>query len=36
MTDLLQVNRDTGIREVECAKAALDVKHSTDTKIENN
>jgi flotillin len=36
MSDLLQVNRDAGIREAECAKAAMDVKYSMDTKIENN
>jgi flotillin len=36
MTDLLQVNRDAGIREAECEKAAMDVKYSTDAKIENN
>jgi hypothetical protein len=36
MTDLLQANRDAGIREAECEKAAMDVKYSTDTKIEDN
>ncbi len=36
MTDLLQANRDAGIREAECEKASMDVKYSTDTKIENN
>jgi flotillin len=36
MTELLQANRDTGIREAECEKAAMDVKYSMDTKIENN
>jgi flotillin len=30
------VNMNTGIREAECEKAAMDVKNSTDTKIENN
>ena len=32
----LQANRDAGIREAECAKAAMDVKYNTDTKIEDN
>jgi flotillin len=36
MTDLLQGNRDAGIREAECEKAAIDMKYSIDTKIENN
>ncbi len=36
MTDLLQVNRDAGIREAECKKSAMDVKYSMDTKIDNN
>jgi flotillin len=36
MTDLLQANRDAGIREAECEKAAMDVKYSTNTKIENH
>jgi flotillin len=36
MIDLLQANRDAGIWEAECEKAAMDVKYSTDTKIENN
>merc|ERR1712117_275011 len=31
-----QANRDAGIREAECEKAAMDVKYSTDTKIEDN
>merc|ERR1719481_2389082 len=31
-----QANRDAGIREAECQKAAMDVKFSTDSKIENN
>jgi hypothetical protein len=35
MTDLLQANRDAGIQEAECAKAAMDVKHNMDTKTEN-
>jgi hypothetical protein len=36
MTDLLQANRDAGIREAKCEKADMDVKYSTDTKIDNN
>jgi hypothetical protein len=36
MTDLLQANRDAGIREAECEKVAMDVKYSRDTIIENN
>jgi flotillin len=36
MSDLLQANRDAGIREAVCEKAAIDVKYSTDTKKENN
>merc|ERR1712179_719195 len=31
-----QANRDAGIREAECEKAAMDVKYGTDTKIEDN
>merc|ERR1719242_2541733 len=31
-----QANRDAGIREAECEKAAMDGKYSTDTKIEDN
>merc|ERR1719264_220727 len=31
-----QANRDVGIREAECEKAAMDIKYSTDTKIEDN
>merc|ERR1719414_2505831 len=31
-----QPNRDAGIREAECEKAAMDIKYSTDTKIEDN
>merc|ERR1712244_118339 len=27
-----QANRDAGIREAECEKAAMDVKYNTDTK----
>lgn len=27
---------DAGIREAECEKSAMDVKYSTDTKIEDN
>merc|ERR1719394_404286 len=30
------VKRDAGIREAECEKAAMDIKYSTDTKIEDN
>merc|ERR1711973_538476 len=29
-------NRDAGIREAECEKSAMDIKYSTDTKIEDN
>jgi hypothetical protein len=36
MTDLLQANRDAGIQEAECKKAAMDVKYSMDIKIEKN
>jgi len=31
-----RANRDAGIREAECEKEAMDVKYSTDTKIEDN
>merc|ERR1719318_2476847 len=31
-----QANRDAGIRSAECQKSAMDVKFSTDSKIENN
>ncbi|XP_053212715.1 flotillin-2-like isoform X1 [Panonychus citri] len=31
-----QAERDAGIREAECKKAALDVKYSADTKIEDS
>merc|ERR1719486_1391972 len=31
-----QANRDAAIREAECEKAAMDVKYSTDSKIEDN
>merc|ERR1712002_1046709 len=31
-----QANRDAGIRETECEKSAMDIKYSTDTKIEDN
>merc|ERR1719336_1922365 len=31
-----QANRDAGIREAECKKSAMDIKYSTDTKIEDN
>ena len=33
---ILKANRDAGIREAECEKAAMDVKYNTDTKIEDN
>ncbi|XP_044738157.1 flotillin-2 isoform X1 [Chrysoperla carnea] len=35
-TGVAEANRDAGIREAECEKSAMDVKYSTDTKIENN
>merc|ERR1719234_2298937 len=31
-----QAERDAGIREAECEKSAMDIKYSTDTKIEDN
>merc|ERR1719297_569564 len=31
-----QANRDAGIREAECEKSAMDIKYSTDTKIEDD
>ncbi|XP_026466327.1 flotillin-2-like isoform X2 [Ctenocephalides felis] len=31
-----EANRDAGIREAECEKSAMDIKYSTDTKIEDN
>ncbi|KAL7019892.1 hypothetical protein ACKWTF_011288 [Chironomus riparius] len=31
-----EANRDAGIREAECERAAMDVKYATDTKIEDN
>lgn len=31
-----EANRDAGIREADCEKSAMDVKYSTDTKIEDN
>ncbi|XP_050503048.1 flotillin-2 isoform X1 [Diabrotica virgifera virgifera] len=31
-----EANRDAGIRESECQKSAMDIKYSTDTKIEDN
>merc|ERR1719234_1653666 len=31
-----QANRDAGIRQAECEKSAMDIKYSTDTKIEDN
>ena len=36
MVLLIKANRDAGIREAECEKAAMDVKYNTDTKIEDN
>lgn len=35
-TGVAEANRDAGIREAECEKSAMDVKYSTDTKIEDN
>jgi len=31
-----EAKRDAGIREAECQKTAMDIKYSTDTKIEDN
>merc|ERR1712215_91133 len=31
-----QANRDAGIREAKCEKSAMDIKYSTDSKIEDN
>jgi flotillin len=31
-----EANRDAGIREAECQKAAMDVRYEVDTKIANN
>merc|ERR1711972_787505 len=31
-----QANRDAGIREAECEKSAMDIKYSTDAKIDDN
>ena len=31
-----QAERDAGIKQAECEKSAMDVKYSTDTKIEDN
>ncbi|XP_023246415.1 flotillin-2-like [Copidosoma floridanum] len=31
-----EANRDAGIREAECEKAAMGIKYNTDTKIEDN
>merc|ERR1719445_1044799 len=31
-----QANRDAGTREAECEKSAMDIKYSTDTRIEDN
>ena len=31
-----QAERDAGIKRAECEKSAMDVKYSTDTKIEDN
>lgn len=33
---LILSNSDAGIREAECERGAMDVKYSTDTKIEDN
>merc|ERR1719445_2784797 len=35
-TQTAVVKRDAGIREAECEKSAMDIKYSTDTKIEDN
>jgi len=35
-TGVAMAVRDAGIREAECERAAMDVKYSTDTKIEDN
>merc|ERR1712170_22459 len=35
-TQTAAVKRDAGIREAECEKSAMDIKYSTDTKIEDN
>ncbi|XP_043233897.1 flotillin-2-like isoform X2 [Amphibalanus amphitrite] len=35
-TGVAMAQRDAGIREAECERAAMDVKYSTDTKIEDN
>ena len=32
----LQAERDAGMRQAECEKSAMDIKYSTDTKIEDN
>ena len=32
----LQANRGAGIREAACEKSAMDIKYSTDYKIEDN
>ena len=32
----LKAERDAGIRQAECEKSAMDIKYSTDTKIEDN
>ena len=31
-----QAERDAGMRQAECEKSAMDIKYSTDTKIEDN
>lgn len=36
MNFIFVLNSDAGIREAECEKSAMDVKYSTDTKIEDN
>merc|ERR1719427_2240754 len=35
-TQTAAVKRDAGIREAECEKSAMDIKYSTDSKIEDN
>ena len=38
LSDLIhsKAERDAGIRQAECEKSAMDIKYSTDTKIEDN
>lgn len=35
-TGVAEANRDAGIREAECERSAMDVKYTTDTKVEDN